>query len=291
MAEQISHGINKASYSLVIAKVPLCSLVAFSALFGNIYAHQLFSSQSIAVFVFVLILACGGASFNSYQERFSDKLMRRTLHRPMVQGKISEFHAIVQGGTLIFAGLGGLLYFTNFNAFLAGVLGIALYNLFYTRMKPWSTTAIIPGAICGAIPPYIGWLASADDVFSFRAMLPVLLLLFWQIPHFFLVLLNHREDYIDSIAPNMLKKLNEESLQRIFLPWITALVVTMLSFSVVPMSLGPYARAMIVANAAALMIFFYHQILIRPIPNYRLLFRVLNASLFFLMLIVSLDAL
>lgn len=282
----ITDFLKYAHSSLEIAKIPLCLLVAFSAVFGFVFAEQNLSLSAIPVFFSVFLLACGAASFNSLQERKRDGLMMRTVNRPMVMGSLPKIHAIVQSLILILFGLTGLFIFTQRSAFWAGIIGIIIYNLIYTRLKPYSIHAIVPGAICGAVPPYIGWLAGGGEFVSFNASLPVLLLLFWQIPHFFLVLLNHKKDYIESFAPNMLKRFSEPGLQRIFLPWITALAATMLTFSVIPSKLGGGGRAIIVINAAILVILFYAQLLFRESPNYKGLFRYLNFSIFILMLVV-----
>ncbi len=273
-------------YCLEIAKIPLCLLVGFTALFGYVFANQAIGIFAFAVFISVFLLACGGASFNSYQERKRDGLMKRTNNRPLVQGSLTAKQAIIQSITLVIIGLAGLFIYTNIRAFIAGLIGILIYNLVYTRLKPYSIHAIIPGAICGAVPPYIGWLAANGEFVSVNASLPVLLLIFWQIPHFFLVLLNHKNDYIDSYSPNMLKKLTEPVLQRIFLPWITALAATMLTFSVIPSKLGGGERTVIVVNAVILIGLFYGQLLFAASPNYKGLFRYLNFSIFLLMLVV-----
>ncbi len=279
---------NNVYSSFEIAKLPLCMLVAFSALFGYAFAAQGISTPALPVFFSVLLLACGGASFNSYQERKRDGFMKRTHLRPLVKGSLSTSHAVIQSSVLILLGLAGLFFFTTLSAFIAGIIGIATYNLVYTRLKPYSMHAIVPGAICGAVPPYIGWLAGNGDLISLNASLPVLLLLFWQIPHFFLVLLNHKNDYLESFSPNMLKRFSEPGLQRIFLPWITALAATMLTFSVIPSKLGGGGRAIIVVNAAILIILFYVQLLFSESPNYKGLFRYLNFSIFLVMLVVCL---
>ncbi len=276
----------KIKFSLTIAKLPLCVLVAFSSLFGQILAQQDFDVKSLQIFLAVLFLACGGASFNSYQERDEDRLMKRTQGRPLVKKIISNRHAIVQTIVLIASGLLIILVVSNIKAFIAGACGIVLYNMVYTRMKSWSFYAIIPGALCGALPPYIGWLSANGSPMSLRAALIVLLLFFWQIPHFILVMLNHRHDYFQSVSPNMLKYFKEPALQRIFMPWITALAVTMITFTTLPIALGTNERYIILANTIVMFLVFSYQLFISHLPNYKLLFRLLNLNLFIFMLTV-----
>lgn len=275
--------------SLSIAKFPLCALIAFSALFGHVFALQTINRQSVLVFTAVLILACGSASLNSYQERLVDALMTRTSGRPLVRQKLSTVHALVQTGFLIFCGLMLLLWSAGVSPFVAGILGAVLYNVVYTRMKQHSLHAIIPGVLCGAIPPYIGWLAAGGELLSFQAALPVLLLIFWQIPHFFLVVLNHKSDYHGGFSPTLLQELSEHALQRIFLPWITALVVIMITFSAMPLQLSNGVRLVIIANGLALIAFFYYQMFFAVKPNYRMLFRYLNMAIFLVMAIICYD--
>lgn len=278
--------VRKIRLSLIIAKLPLCFLVAFSSMFGHIFAQQSIDLQSLQIFLAVFFLACGGASFNSYQERHEDRLMKRTQDRPLAMEEITNRHAVVQALLLISLGLLGIFTVSNLKAFVAGVCGIALYNLVYTRMKSWSFHAIVPGAVCGAIPPYIGWLAADGAPVSSGAALVVLLLIFWQIPHFFLVMLNHRIDYSQSISPNMLKYLEEPALQRIFMPWITALAATMITFSTISSPLGIIERFLVVGNAIVLLVVFSCYLFFTKTPNYKVLFHLLNTSLFLFMLTI-----
>ncbi|MFN2353425.1 MAG: UbiA family prenyltransferase [Desulfopila sp.] len=275
--------------SLSIAKFPLCALVAFSALFGHIFALQAINRQSFLIFTAVLMLSCGSASLNSYQERLVDALMLRTSQRPLVRQKLSAAHALVQTGFLIFCGLMLLLWSAGVGPFVAGILGAVIYNVVYTRMKQYSLHALIPGVLCGAIPPYIGWLAAGGEMFSFQAALPVLLLIFWQIPHFFLVVLNHKGDYSSSASPTLLQELSEHALQRIFLPWITALALIMITLSTMPPQLSNGVRIVIIANGLGLIGFFYYQMLFAAKPNYRMLFRYLNMAIFLVMAIICFD--
>jgi len=278
--------VQKLLNSIEIAKVPLCLLVAFSSLFGFLYANPVYSEKAGYIFTAVLLLSCGSATLNSYQERGTDSLLLRTKNRPLVKRKISNNNALVQATLLIITGLTALWFFSDIKTFISGLIAVVLYNFIYTGLKSKSLYAIIPGAISGAIPPYIGWLAAGGEAISFRAMLPVLLLIFWQIPHFFLILLNHKFDYATSIFPNLLKRLSETSLKRVFIPWIAALSVTMLTFTVLPSGIGNLGRMIIVINAVILFGLFCVQFLYAKQPNYSYLFKHLNMSIFIIMLVV-----
>jgi len=284
MKQLLTAMVARLGLSIEIAKVPLCLLVGLSALFGNIFAAGRIEPHASYTFVSVLVLACGGASLNSWQERVDDSLMARTRKRPLVQGTLSTTHGLLQSALLLTAGLGGLLFLTNSRAFFAGVLGIASYNLVYTRLKTVSLWAIFPGALCGAIPPCIGWLAAGGKAFSSGLMLVMALLFFWQIPHFLLILLRYRHDYAGAVAPTLLNRLSERSVQRIFLPWVTALATTMITFTILPTATGGAAGMIIIANAAILVTVFGRQLAKRPHPDYKVLFHLMNITLLLFML-------
>lgn len=280
----------KIRLSFVIAKLPLCSLVAFSAFFGNLYAWQQIQKQALLIFFGVFLLACGCASLNSFQERFYDGFLRRTRSRPLVQKSVSSIHAVIQAVLLLSLGLLVIFVFSNVKALLVGIGGIVIYNFIYTVLKSKSIYAIVPGVIAGAIPPYIGWLAAGGSLLSHQAMLLVFLLVFWQIPHFFLVLLNHRVDYTQSISPNLFQDLTEHALKRIFLPWITALAIIMITFCIVPPEMGLGGKLLILANCMVLLSIFYYQMLKKGKPKYNFLFQILNSSLLLFMVTVCFQA-
>ncbi len=270
--------------SVEIAKVPLCLLVGLSAFFGNIFAAGRVEAHAYFTLASVFLLACGGASLNSWQERYADSLMARTSKRPLVLGSVSTAHGLLQSVLLLTAGLAGLFLLTGSRAFLAGLTGIVCYNFVYTPLKATTLWAILPGALCGAIPPCIGWFAAGGEAFSSGLFLLMALLFFWQIPHFLLILLRYRHDYAVGFAPNLLNRLSERHLQRIFLPWITALATTMITFTVLPTETGAAIRICIVANAALLLAVFGQQLLLKTSPDYKILFHLMNVSLLLFML-------
>lgn len=277
----------KLAHGCVIAKLPLCSLVAFSAFFANLYAWQNVQAQAVLIFLGVFLLASGCASLNSFQERIHDGFLERTRKRPLVQKSVSTTHALVQATFLLSFGLVIILHFSNLNAFLAGIAGVIIYNFVYTLLKPKSIYAIVPGAIAGAVPPSIGWLAADGNIFSYEMILLILLLVFWQIPHFFLVLLKHQSDYARSVSPNILLSLSENSLKRIFLPWVTAFSLTMIAIGFGPHHIHSGSRVFIVLNALMLLWFFFFQMFTSGKPHYTFLFHTLNGSLLLFMITVS----
>jgi protoheme IX farnesyltransferase len=170
---------------------------------------------------------------------------------------------------------------------LAAIFAVLLYNGVYTPLKKRTILAIIPGAICGALPPYIGWLGGGGGAVSYTAVLLIGLFVLWQIPHFWLVLLNFKEDYGKSNLPNLLKIFQEDSLKRFFVTWVGALVLVMLMFLSLPSPLGSFFRIAIMINGCLLLIVFAYGLAIQKTTNYRFLFIVLNVALLLHMMVLA----
>ncbi|MDK9707523.1 MAG: UbiA family prenyltransferase [Desulforhopalus sp.] len=265
---------------LRLAKTPLCLLVGVATVFGAILAEPVFSQQMLIVAGGVFLVATGSASLNSLQEHGLDGAMIRTKGRPLPSGKLTRAQAAWQAAVLIALGL--LLVVTHSENRLAELMTLAavlLYNCVYTPLKGKTVLAIVPGALCGALPAYIGWLTHGGDPDGLVAILLVVLFVLWQIPHYWLVLLSYQEDYAAGIVPNFLSQFRENTLERFFVTWLGALVVIMLMFAAFPYSLSSWVRCLIVANALILPGLAYYWLRWRKRRKFRLLFIALNCLL------------
>lgn len=271
-----------------LAKVPLCLLIGCSALFGYILADNVLSMRTLQVSAGVVLLAMGAATLNSLQEAVVDGTMARTAGRPLPQGKLPRRQALLQAWFFI---LGGLLPLAalaqTFLPLFLGVMALLLYNWVYTPLKQKNVLAIVPGAMCGALPPLIGWTAADGDLLSYGAMLLAVLLVLWQVPHFLLILLRHQRDYLQARQPSFLKLFSERGMRRLSCVWISALALVMLIFTVVPVQLTVFVRCMLAVNAIALIVIAIWQLLLTRSADYKLLFVNLNISLLTHMLIFT----
>jgi protoheme IX farnesyltransferase len=273
---------------LQLAKVPLCLLIGCSTFFGNVLADPLFSFQTLLAGTGVFFLAMGAATLNSIQEHRLDGEMERTKNRPLPQGLITLIQATIQA-VLLFS-IGMAILATSFNSlvpFLVSLTAVVLYNGIYTPLKRKTVMAIIPGALSGALPPYIGWLAGGGAALAFGGVLLIALLVLWQVPHFWLVLLNHKDDYLKSRFPHLLEDFKEEALKRFFCTWIGGLVIVMLMFTLLPYNFGFLVWTAALVNSLILLTVFLLELGLKQRSNYKVLFRSLNGVLFFHMVIFS----
>lgn len=140
------------------------------------------------------ILACGAATLNQFLERRWDAKMRRTRDRPLPAGQLQPETARVFGVVCCVAGLGYLALLTNLQTSLLGALTVGLYLFFYTPLKrvTWLNTWV--GAVPGALPPLMGWVAAHGEITVGGAALFAIQFL-WQIPHFLAIAWLYRADY------------------------------------------------------------------------------------------------
>jgi protoheme IX farnesyltransferase len=140
-------------------------------------------------------LAAGAANaLNQMTEVRRDGLMRRTRGRPLPSRAIGIGHALVFAVLAGYAGLAILALAVNLAAAGLALATICIYVGLYTPLKTRSTLNTLVGAVCGAIPPMIGWVAAAGRLEPGAWILGALLFV-WQIPHFFALAWLYREDY------------------------------------------------------------------------------------------------
>jgi protoheme IX farnesyltransferase len=276
---------------LLVAKIPLCLLVAFSSFFGFALSAQYLGLSAWIVFISVFLLASGAASLNSYQEHLWDRLMQRTRRRPVAMGTVSPENARRQGQVL--AGLGLFLLFLGTShpaPVVVGSLALGLYNFVYTPLKYRSVWAILPGAVCGALPPYIGWLAGGGALFSPVILCAVLLLAVWQIPHFWLVMLFNKNDYRASPLPSLTHHLSEKRLRLISIIWFGALVTILHTLLALFYGMPATIRIMISVVSLAVLLIYGLQMGIKKAPPYRFLFILLNSFMLYTMALLTVGA-
>ena len=138
--------------------------------------------------------AAGAAALNQWWERRADALMRRTKMRPIPAGRMPPLQALALGVGLSIFGVIYLAIVCNALSAALTAITIAIYIFAYTPLKRASTANTAVGAIPGAIPPMIGWVAARGSIGAGAWSLFAIIFL-WQLPHFFAIAWMYREDY------------------------------------------------------------------------------------------------
>jgi heme o synthase len=140
------------------------------------------------------LAAAGVMSLNQGVEWRRDALMERTRRRPVPSGAVSPRQAVAFGTLVSAAGIAVLALRVNALTALLGLAVVVLYVGVYTPMKTRTSLCTLAGAVCGAIPPMMGWSGAAGRL-EFGAWVLAALLFLWQIPHFLALAWMYREDY------------------------------------------------------------------------------------------------
>lgn len=140
-----------------------------------------------------------GASngFNQVIERNLDKLMTRTGNRPLPQGRMSVTEALILASLMGASGIFILSYFINPLSGILGASALLLYVLAYTPLKQVTPFAVFVGALPGAIPPMLGWVAATKGfgMLDLPAVILFTVQFMWQFPHFWAIAWVADDDY------------------------------------------------------------------------------------------------
>ncbi len=211
---------------LELTKFKISLFAALSTFTGFILAHQELSGKIILPVMGVFLLACGSCAFNQYQERRNDELMGRTQNRPIPSKKLHPLTGLGISLSLLISGILILHYGTNRIALGMGIFAIFWYNGIYTPLKRKTAFAVIPGAMIGGIPPLIGWVSGGGYFLDPKILAISFFFFMWQVPHFWLLLLNFGKDYENAGFPSLTQIFTLAQLRRITFMWIFATAVT-----------------------------------------------------------------
>jgi len=191
---QISSGSvpQKMNFSIVfndfkqLTKVGLSLSVVFSSLAGYLLAVDEIQYSILFMLAIGGYLMVGASNaFNQIIEKDTDALMKRTMNRPLPAGRMHVSTAMVVAISFTIIGL-AILYSINPKSALFGAISIFLYTSVYTPLKAVTPLSVFVGAIPGAIPFMLGWVAATDD-FSIEPGMLFLIQFFWQFPHFWAI--------------------------------------------------------------------------------------------------------
>ncbi|QIP17595.1 protoheme IX farnesyltransferase [Spirosoma aureum] len=181
-------GINaKAKAYIELIKLKLTLAVVFSGVFGYCLAADQVNWWKIAILVIASIAITGAANIiNQIIEKDSDKLMKRTAVRPLPTGRLSVNEAAVFAFLLFSIACYLFVEVFNIRAAALAVLSLLLYGFVYTPLKRKGQIAVFVGALPGAFPPMIGWVAATNH-FGWAPGILFAIQFFWQFPHFWAI--------------------------------------------------------------------------------------------------------
>ncbi len=183
-----------------LIKFTLSFMVVFSTVVSFLiapYQEKYTRSTLLSVlllFVAGLLITGAANAINQVLEKDTDAIMKRTAKRPVASGRMSETEGYVFACITGIIGVVMMWYFFNFSSAMVGLFSLFLYGFIYTPLKKINSISVLIGAIPGALPCLIGWVAATDD-FSVGGWILFGIQFIWQFPHFWAIAWLAHQDY------------------------------------------------------------------------------------------------
>jgi protoheme IX farnesyltransferase len=277
-------------HACVLCRAQIAFFTAFAAVTGHLLAPR-HSPASVALTALaVFILAAGASALNQCQERDIDARMQRTRRRPLPLHVINPSLALFVAFLLVCSGMALLFLSRGATPLLLGVLAVLWYNGVYTYLKRITAFAAVPGAVVGMVPPAIGWIMGNGLFMDPRLLVICLLFFLWQVPHFWLQLLHHGEEYDEAGLPSLSTVLGKAQIARITFAWICSSTVASLLLPLYGNLTSPLLYCPLLFTAFWTMIRSAKLVTARLTPAASLIaFRQLNLFIFVLMSLLSVE--
>ena len=214
-----------------ITKFRLSLLVALSSVFGFFISTSKFDINEVFILlVGGYLISSSSVINNQILEKDLDKMMNRTNKRPIPTGRISVYKSVIMSIFSMIIGLFLISFYLNIYAALLSFISLILYSFVYTPMKKFGPIAVFIGAIPGALPPLIGWVASTGQI-TLEAIIIFSIQFIWQFPHFWAIAWMYDDDY-KKVGFKLLPNNGEKNLK-------TAVNIMIYTLFLIPLGLLP----------------------------------------------------
>ena len=269
------------SQTLILIKHRLSLSVVFSSVCSYLIAFDVFSLTTFLLLIIGGFFVVGSSNgFNQIIERRRDALMTRTSSRPLPSGVMTVNQAIIICSFLSLLGL-TMLYVINFRTAIFGLISMIIYLALYTPLKPVTPLSVFFGAIPGAIPFMLGWVAVTDR-FSIETGILFMIQFFWQFPHFWAIGWVSHDDYQNAgfkMLPSG-KRDNATAFQIVFYTIWMIIVSTLPYFSFTgKLSIGIYSLILILLSGSLML---YQALKLMRYKDKQNAIRLMYASIFYL---------
>jgi len=242
MTKSSEHTVKSQSFSLaakvkdymLLIKFTLSFTVVFSCVICYLLAPKVVEYDWYMILLLFLagMLITGSANaINQAVEKDTDAMMKRTSKRPVANGNMSQNEAYTFALIAGIVGVGMMWYYFNLSSALVSAFSLFLYAFIYTPLKKINSIAVLIGALPGALPCLIGWVAGNDD-FALGGWVLFGMQFLWQFPHFWAIAWVAHADYTKA----GFKLLPADKGPTKF----TAIQTIMYSFLMIPIGMVPY---------------------------------------------------
>jgi heme o synthase len=240
--------------------------------------HQVYWRLLLETLAGISLVIASACVFNNYLDKEIDKKMSRTKHRAIAAGVVSGPAALAYGSMLGLFGFIILGFFTNWLVFWLGLLALVFYVIIYGFAKRRSVHGTLVGSLPGAAPPVAGYLAVTDHIGA-GAVLLFLVLVFWQMPHFYAIAMYRYRDYKAAGLPILTVVKGMKTARRQIMLYILAFTLIMALLTVFGLTGYVYLAAAILLGCSWLYVGY---------SNYKLADELWGRRMFLVSLIVNL---
>ena len=233
-----------------LLKPRVMSLVVFTALVGLLVAPQgVHPMVGFTAILFVAIGAGASGALNMWWDADIDAVMRRTVRRPIPDGRVTPNDALALG--LALSGLSVIMVGLAANLLAAGLLAFTIffyavvYSMWLKRATPQN---IVIGGAAGAFPPMIGWAVATGGV-SIESICMFMLIFLWTPPHFWALALFMKDDYSNAGVPMLTVTHGHPSTRRHIFVYTLILAVFAVGMGFTSIGGPAYLTVAIIMNA------------------------------------------
>lgn len=209
------------------------------------YQHEWSAALGVVVgTAFVIASAC---VINNIIDREYDAKMQRTKSRPLAAATLSVTQAAIFAGILAIIGFTILATTTNMLTTWLGVIAYVSYAFIYTYSKRATVHSTLIGTIPGALPAMAGYTAVSGTM-DVTAWLIFLVIVTWQLPHFYAIAVFRRQDYLAAGLPILSTMVPVSRMRQVIMVSVAAFWLSALCFSLIALSLPSAIVFMIMAT-------------------------------------------
>ncbi len=222
---------------MTLTKARLTTLVMLSVMVGFYFGSpdHLDVGLLVDALIGITLVAAGSSALNQLLERHIDARMDRTKNRPLPSGRMNPGSVLYFGAISSIAGMFYLAIRVNTDAALWATITLATYIFIYTPLKQKTSLNTLVGAVPGAIPPLIGYVAARGHLTP-QAWALFAIVFVWQLPHFLAIAWLYRQDYAQA-GLVMLPKVDTEGVS-------CGRQVVVNSLMLIPVTLAPWVLHM-----------------------------------------------
>lgn len=274
---------------LTLTRFPVTLAVTFTAFTAMLLFAGEYSNEMLWPIFGIFLLAAGASAFNQYQEWPYDEKMERTRRRPIPSRRISP----AEGLRIALIGIGGglviLMYESNWLCFVLGIFNLLWYNGLYTSLKRVTAFAVVPGALTGSIPVFMGWAAMKGDIFDPLVVFLAFFVFIWQMPHFWMLMLKYGNEYRNAGFPVLTDIFSPFQIKAIVMFWIIASsTVSMMFVFFNVIQLRYIGFGMLGVNIVLVLLMIWQFYLAKQM-NYRMIFMSANFYILAILLLIIAD--